>query len=106
MNKDEILAKARKENNYQDLEKDTLRMESRKFSRMVLFIVAAALAILQFATGHADDFKLVRVMVWAVDFGESLYIAIKRKQQKDWIEAALMLGLLIMDGSVYVKQLF
>ena len=106
MNKDEILAKARKENKYQDVSADALKMESRKVTRMILFAVAVILAVLQFISGHTEDFTLVRIMVWAVDFGESLFVAIKRNEKKDWTEAVLMLGLLLMDGTAYVKHLF
>ena len=106
MNKDEILAKARQENKYQDLEKDSLKDQSRRMTRWILFAVGAALVILQAVSGHIEDFVLVRVMIWAVDFGESLYVALKRNGKKDWSEAAVMLGLLLWDGAAYVQHLF
>lgn len=106
MNKDEILAKARQENNYQDLEKDSLKNQSRRMTRWILFAVGAVLVILQAVSGHIEEAVLVRLMIWAMDIGESLYIAVRRKQKKDWAEAAAMLGLLLWDGSQYMKHLF
>lgn len=106
MNKDEILEKARKENNNHDLETDALKMQSRKTSRTVLLLVVIIMFFLQAFSDHLEEFVIVRLMAWALDFGESLYIAVQRKRRLDWAEAIIMLMLLFSDGAIYVKHLF
>ena len=105
MTKEEILAKSRAENNYQDLETASLRMRSYLTQRWSVVAVGVTLLILQAVTGHMEEFHAVMLMVWALDFGESLYKAVKRHQKKDWCEAALMLGLLLLEGWEYIKYL-
>ncbi len=106
MNREEILEKARHENNNQDLETASLRMHSYLMQRWTVAAVGITLLILQAVTGNIKQFHAVLLMVWALDLGESLYKAVKRHQKKDWAEAAVMLGLLLLEGYEYIRYLF
>ena len=106
MTREEILEKSRKENKNQDLETVSLRMRSYLTQRWTVVAVGVTLLILQVITGNIEQFHSVMLMVWALDLGESLYKAVKRKQKKDWLEAAVMLVFLIIEGLEYIHYLF
>ena len=77
MNKEEILAKSRKENVLQDEMERTVRIEGESFSLILVFLGGVVIVIFNRLHGlHANS---VLAMFWAYCVGNRLYRPTKRR---------------------------
>ena len=81
MNKEEILAKSRKENVLQDEMERTVRIEGESFSLILVFLVGVVIVI--FNRLHGLPANSVLAMFWASCVGNRLYRLTKRRNAAD-----------------------
>ena len=111
MNKEEILAKSRKENVLQDEMERTVRIEGESFS--LLFVFLMGLILLVFLVGvvivifnrlHGLPANSVLAMFWASCVGNRLYRLTKRRNTSDVVTLLISLAFLAWNLVRYFTQ--
>ena len=92
MNKEEILAKSRKENVLQDEMERTVRIEGESFS--LLFALLMGLILLFWKRAHGLPDEDVMCMFWTACVANRLYRLTQRKNTFDLVTLLLSLALL------------
>lgn len=106
MTKEEILAKSREENKYEDLPEKEIQKSAFLASKWCIAAVAVVLLLLCIIMDRFEESHIIMSMIWALDFGEALYAAIRHRTKKSlWLSSALFLGLLIWDFVLAVRYL-
>ena len=95
MNKEEILAKSRKENVLQDEMERTVRIEGESFS--LLFVFLMGLILLTWKRVHGLPHEDVLAMFWASCVGNRLYRLTKRRNTSDVVTLLISLAFLIWN---------
>ena len=99
MNKEEILAKSRKENVLQDEMERTVRIEGESFSLFLVFLVGVVLVIF-----HGLPANSVLAMFWASCVGNRLYRLTKRRNTSDVVTLLISLAFLAWNLVRYFTQ--
>ena len=106
MNKEEILAKSRKENVLQDEMERTVRIEGESFSLILVFLVGVVIVI--FNRLHGLPANSVLAMFWASCVGNRLYRLTKRRNTSDVVTLLISLAFLAwnldMDEQLVLKN--
>lgn len=102
MNKEEILAKSRKENVLQDEMERTVRIEGESFSLILVFLVGVVIVI--FNRLHGLPANSVLAMFWAPCVGNRLYRLTKRRNTSDVVTLLISLAFLAWNLVRYFTQ--
>ena len=102
MNKEEILAKSRKENVLQDEMERTVRIEGESFSLILVFLVGVVIVI--FNRLHGLPATSVLAMFWASCVGNRLYRLTKRRNTSDVVTLLISLAFLAWNLVRYFTQ--
>ena len=102
MNKEEILAKSRKENVLQDEMERTVRIEGESFSLILVFLVGVVIVIFNRLHGLPANSVLVRF--WASCVGNRLYRLTKRRNTSDVVTLLISLAFLAWNLVRYFTQ--
>ena len=102
MNKEEILAKSRKENVLQDEMERTVRIEGESFSLILVFLVGVVIVI--FNRVHGLPSGQVLAMFWASCVGNRLYRLTKRRNTSDVVTLLISLAFLAWNLVRYFTQ--
>ena len=102
MNKEEILAKSRKENVLQDEMERTVRIEGESFSLILVFLVGVVIVI--FNRLHGLPANSVLAMFWASWVGNRLYRLTKRRNTSDVVTLLISLAFLAWNLVRYFTQ--
>ena len=102
MNKEEILAKSRKENVLQDEMERTVRIEGESFSLILVFLVGVVIVI--FNRLHGLPPNSVLAMFWAFCVGNRLYRLTKRRNTSDVVTLLISLAFLAWNLVRYFTQ--
>ena len=102
MNKEEILAKSRKENVLQDEMERTVRIEGESFSLILVFLVGVVIVI--FNRLHGLPANSVLDMFWASCVGNRLYRLTKRRNTSDVVTLLISLAFLAWNLVRYFTQ--
>ena len=102
MNKEEILAKSRKENVLQDEMERTVRIEWESFSLILVFLVGVVIVI--FNRLHGLPANSVLAMFWASCVGNRLYRLTKRRNTSDVVTLLISLAFLAWNLVRYFTQ--
>ena len=102
MNKEEILAKSRKENVLQDEMERTVRIEGESFSLILVFLVGVVIVI--FIRLHGLPANSVLAMFWAACVGNRLYRLTKRRNTSDVVTLLISLAFLAWNLVRYFTQ--
>lgn len=105
MNKDEILAKSRKENKGADLAEMDERRKGWQASFFAGLAVMMIMITLQYVTNHEKEAGALITVLMAMDFGMFLRGAIKKRGIGDFALAGIFLAITILSGIHYVKYL-
>ena len=97
MNKEEILAKSRKENVLQDEMERTVRIEGESFSLILVFLVGVVIVIFNRLHG-------LLAMFWASCVGNRLYRLTKRRNTSDVVTLLISLAFLAWNLVRYFTQ--
>ena len=106
MNKEEILAKSRKEHQAHDPFETAIKEKSWISVRWSVVLVGIVLIALQFLSGHHKEIYAIIGMFWAVDLGTVFMSAVKRKSWKDWAVLLLYAVMMAFDIAMYCRYLF
>ena len=102
MNKEEILAKSRKENVLQDEMERTVRIEGESFSLILVFLVGVVIVI--FNRLHGLPANSVQDKFWASCVGNRLYRLTKRRNTSDVVTLLISLAFLASNLVRYFTQ--
>ena len=102
MNKEEILAKSRKENVLQDEMERTVRIEGESFSLILVFLVGVVIVI--FNRLHGLPANSVLAKFWASCVGNRLYRLTKRRNTSDVVTLLISLAFLAWNLVRYFTQ--
>ena len=102
MNKEEILAKSRKENVLQDEMERTVRIEGEPFSLILVFLVGVVIVI--FNRLHGLPANSALAMFWAACVGNRLYRLTKRRNTSDVVTLLISLAFLAWNLVRYFTQ--
>ena len=102
MNKEEILAKSRKENVLQDEMERTVRIEGESFSLILVFMVGVVIVI--FNRLHGLPANSVLATFWASCVGNRLYRLTKRRNTSDVVTLLISLAFLAWNLVRYFTQ--
>ena len=95
MNKEEILAKSRKENVLQDEMERTVRIEGESFS--LLFALLMGLILLFWKRAHGLPYEDVMCMFWTACVANRVYRLTRRRDTSDIVTLLISLALLIWN---------
>lgn len=102
MQKEEILAKSRKENALQDEMERTVRIEGESFSLLLVFLVG--IVIVAFNRLHDLPTSSVQAMFWASCVGNRLYRLTRRRSTSDVVTLLISLAFLAWNLVRYFTQ--
>ena len=106
MNRDEILAKSRSENEVEDEMEKMVKLKAATISRAVGFLICTLMAILDAAFG---DFKIIGPVCWSVYWGmqstESWILWFQLRRKRGWMLALLYTGFAVFFSILLVMNL-
>lgn len=102
MNKEEILAKSRKENVLQDEMERTVRIEGESFSLILVFLVGVVIVIFNRLLGLPANSVLAMFLASCV--GNRLYRLTKRRNTSDVVTLLISLAFLAWNLVRYFTQ--
>lgn len=107
MTKDEILAKSREDNQFQDIADLEIKRSSYSAGYAAMVILAAVYTIIQNHTDHAEAYKGVFSVLTAFWFGQSLYAAHRkdRNRTESICRAVFFLVITVMLARKYIMYL-
>ena len=95
MNKEEILAKSRKENVLQDEMERTVRIEGESFS--LIFALLMGLILLFWKRAHGLPYEDVMCMFWTACVANRVYRLTRRRDTSDIVTLLISLAFLIWN---------
>ena len=102
MNKEEILAKSRKENVLQDEMERTVRIEGESFS--LLFVFLMGLILLTWKRVHGLPHEDVLTMFWTAGVATRVYRLARRRNTSDIVTLLISLAFLAWNLVRYFTQ--
>ena len=102
MNKEEILAKSRKENVLQDEMERTVRIEGESFS--LLFVFLMGLILLTWKRVHGLPHEDVLTMFWTACVANRVYRLARRRNTSDIVTLLISLAFLAWNLVRYFTQ--
>ena len=102
MNKEEILAKSRKENVLQDEMERTVRIEGESFS--LLFVFLMGLILLTWKRVHGLPHEDVLTMFWTACVANRVYRLARRRNTSDVVTLLISLAFLAWNLVRYFTQ--
>ena len=107
MTKEEILAKSREENKYQDLEELEIKRNSYRAGYAAVAVIAVIYAIVQNHTDHIESYNGLFSVLSAFWFGQTVFTAIRSRKSRseNIIASVLMLGITVYFAWHYIMYL-